>query len=109
MTQALVKKLTFEDFLDLYPDGYGFYELVNGEIVPVQATRAHKNVARFILFAFNDEIRRLELDYIVDKDIVFRTFTSSGVVQGRKPDLGVVSASIWNANVAAYGALTAPI
>jgi Uma2 family endonuclease len=106
MTQALVKKLTFEDFLDLYPDGYGFYELVNGEIVPVEATRAHKNVARFILLAFNDEIRRLELDYIVDKDIVCRTFTSSGVVQGRKPDVGVVSASIWNANVTAYGALT---
>lgn len=63
MTQSLVKKLKFEDFLDFYPDGYGFCELVNGEIVAVEATRAHKNVARFIFFAFNDEIRRLEIDY----------------------------------------------
>jgi Uma2 family endonuclease len=67
------KKLTFEEFLAQYPDGYGIFELVNGEIVQVEATRAHKNVARFLMFSFNDEIRRLELDYIVDKDIVFRS------------------------------------
>ena len=54
MVQTPVK-LTFEDFLEQYPDGYGIHELVNGEIVKVEPTRAHKNVARFLLFAFNDE------------------------------------------------------
>ena len=108
MVQTPVK-LTFEDFLEQYPDGYGIHELVNGEIVKVEPTRAHKNVARFLLFAFNDEIRRLKLDYIVDKDIVVRTETASGVVQGRNPDVGVVSASVWNRNVLAYGALAEPI
>jgi Uma2 family endonuclease len=103
------KNLTFEEFLAQYPDGYGIYELVNGEIVQVEATRAHKNVARFLMFSFNDEIRRLGLDYIVDKDIVFRTITASGREQGRNPDVGVVLASVWNANVLAYGALTEPI
>jgi len=33
-------KLTFEEFLAQYPDGYGIFELVNGEIVQVEATRA---------------------------------------------------------------------
>ncbi|NEU77024.1 Uma2 family endonuclease [Hassallia byssoidea VB512170] len=103
------KKLTFEEFLAQYPDGYGIFELVNGEIVQVEATRAHKNVARFLMFSFNDEIRRLELDYIVDKDIVFRTKTAQGREQGRNPDVGVVLASVWNENVLAYGALTEPI
>lgn len=103
------KKLTFEEFLAQYPDGYGIFELVNGEIVQVEATRAHKNVARFLMFSFNDEIRRLELDYIVDKDIVFRTRTAQGREQGRNPDVGVVLASVWNENVLAYGALTEPI
>ncbi|MEG3899370.1 MULTISPECIES: Uma2 family endonuclease [unclassified Microcoleus] len=102
-------KLTFADFLEKYPDGSGIYELINGEIVKVEAIRAHKNVARFLVFGFNDEIRRLGLDYIVDKDIVLRTVTASGQEQGRNPDVGVVKASVWNSNVRGYGALTEPI
>src|SRR4028118_1258024 len=109
MTTTTSKKLTFEEFLEQYPDGYGIYELVNGEIVQVELTRAHKNVARFLVFAFNDEIRRLKVDYIPDKDIVVRTVTTSGQEQGRNPDVGVVSASVWNSNVLADGALTEPI
>ena len=102
-------KLTFADFLEKYPDGSGIYELVNGEIVKVEATRAHKNVARFLVKSFDRESERLELDYIVDKDIVFRTVTASGQEQGRNPDVGVVKASVWNSNVRSYGALTEPI
>ncbi|MEG4519282.1 MULTISPECIES: Uma2 family endonuclease [unclassified Microcoleus] len=102
-------KLTFADFLEKYPDGSGIYELVNGEIVKVEATRAHKNVARFLVFGFNDEIRRLGLDYIVDKDIVIRTVKASGQEQGRNPDVGVVKASVWNSNALGYGAITEPI
>jgi len=48
MVQTPVKKLTFEEFLEQYPDGSGIYELSNGEIISVEATRAHKNVARFL-------------------------------------------------------------
>ncbi len=102
-------KLTFADFLQQYPDGSGIYELVNGEIVKVEATRVHKNVARFIVQSFQRESERLGLDYIVDKDIVFRTVKASGQEQGRNPDVGVVKASVWNSNVRGYGALTEPI
>ena len=102
-------KLTFVEFLEKYPDGSGIYELVNGEIVKVEATRAHKNVARFLVKSFDRESERLELDYIVDKDIVFRTVTASGQEQGRNPDVGVVKASVWNSNVCGYGALIEPI
>ncbi len=109
MTTTTVKKLTFEEFLDQYPDGSGIYELVNGEIVRVEPTRAHKNVARFLMFTFNDEIRRLELDYIVDKDIIIKTLTADGEERGRNPDVSVVSKSLWNSNVFAYGAITEPI
>jgi Uma2 family endonuclease len=102
-------KLTFEQFLAQYPEGKGKFELVNGELVKVEATRAHKNVSRFLMFAFNDEIKRLELDYIVDKDIVIKTVNAAGEEQGRIPDVSVVKGSIWNANVTAYGALREPI
>jgi Uma2 family endonuclease len=109
MTTTTSKKLTFAEFLEQYPDGYGIFELVNGEIVQVEPIRAHKNVARFLVFAFNDEIKRLQLDYIVDKDVVFKTVTASGEERGRNPDVSVVSASLWNSNVLAYAALTEPI
>lgn len=78
MVQTAVK-LTFEDFLEQYPDGYGIYELVNGEIVEVDATRAHKNVARYLVKCFDEENERLGLDYIVDKDIRVRTVTAAGI------------------------------
>ena len=102
-------KLTFADFLQQYPEGSGIYELVNGEIVKVESIIADKNVARFLVRGFNDEISRLELDYIVDKDILIRTVKASGQEQGRNPDVGVVKASVWNSNVRGYGALTEPI
>ena len=109
MVQTTVKKLSFIEFLEQYPDGYGIFELVNGEIVRVEATRAHKNVARYLVKNFDREIDRLGLDYIVDKDIVIRTVTADGEERGRNPDVSVVSASSWNSNVTAYGALIEPI
>ncbi|MEA5621190.1 Uma2 family endonuclease [Cronbergia sp. UHCC 0137] len=108
MTITTLKKLDFVEFLQQHPDD-GIYELVNGEIVKVEAIRAHKNVARFLMFGFNDEIRRLGLDYIVDKDIVIRTLSNKGDQRGRNPDVSVVSASLWNANVTSYGAVIEPI
>lgn len=109
MVTTSVKKLTFAEFLEQYPDGYGIFELVNGEIVQVEATRAHKNVARYLIKSFDKEIERLELDYIVDNNIVIRTTTADGQEQGRNPDVSVVSASLWNSNVTTYAALTEPI
>lgn len=109
MTTTTAKKLTFEEFLEQYPDGLGIYELVNGEIVQVEPTRAHKNIARYLVKSFDTEIERLGLDYIVDKDIVIKTVTAFLKEQGRNPDVSVVSASKWNSNVLAYGALTEPI
>lgn len=109
MTTTTVKKLSFIEFLEQYPDGKGIFELVNGEIVQVEPTRAHKNVARYLVKCFDRESERLGLDYIVDKDIVIRTVAANGQEQGRNPDVGVVSATLWNSNVLAYGAVTEAI
>jgi Uma2 family endonuclease len=75
----------------------------------VEPTRAHKNVARYLVKCFDRESERLGLDYIVDQDIVIRTVTANRQEQGRNPDVGVVSATLWNSNVLAYGAVTEPI
>lgn len=82
-------KLAFEEYLRQYPEGEGKFELVNGEFVKVDATRAHKNIARVLMFNFNDEIRRLGIDYVVDKDIIIRTVGKTGDERGRIPDVSV--------------------
>ncbi len=57
MIATVTQKLTFDQFLVECPED-GLYELVNGEIVEMNATRNHDDVANFMLFGFNDEIRR---------------------------------------------------
>lgn len=102
------QKLTFDQFLEQCPDE-GLYELVDGEIVEVRATRNHDDVADFILFSFNDEIRRLNLNYVVKTTAVFRTITADGIEQGRKPDVSLIDKDVWRSNRSAYSALGEPI
>lgn len=109
MTTIVKQKLTFDQFLDQYSEGSGLYELVNGEVIEMRATRQHDDVAFFILFAFNDEVRRLGLDYVVNNTTLVQTLSSTGEEQGRKPDVSVIDRAIWQSNCSAYGALDRPI
>ncbi|WP_330205412.1 Uma2 family endonuclease [Cyanobacterium sp. Dongsha4] len=102
-------KLTFDEYLRQYPQGEGFFELVDGELIKMEAIRAHKNISRFLVKIFDRESERLGLDYIVDKDIVIRTVNRLGKERGRIPDVSIVQASFWNNNVIAYGAVTEPL
>ncbi|MEH1856138.1 MAG: Uma2 family endonuclease [Nostoc sp.] len=102
------QKLTFEQFLEKCPDE-GLYELVDGEIVEVRATRNHDDVAEFILFSFNDEIKRLDLNYVAKNTAVLKTITTNGIEQGRKPGVSVIDKDKWRSNRSAYAALEEPI
>ena len=100
------QKLTFEQFLQ-YP-GEGRYELVDGEIVRILATRQHEDVADFIADTLKAEVNRLALNYRVSDRIIIRTLTQNGKEQGRHPDVSVVDKTIWESNRAAYAALLEP-
>ncbi|MEH2042979.1 Uma2 family endonuclease [Nostoc sp.] len=102
------QKLTFDQFLEQCPES-GLYELVDGEIVEVRATRNHDDVANFLLFGFNHEIRRLNLNYVVNNTAVFKTITANGIEQGCKPDVSVIDKDKWRSNRSAYTALEEPI
>ncbi len=102
-------KLTFAAFLDFYPDGQGIFELVNGAIVEMRATRGHDSLADALLFAFNDEIRRRSLNFKVTNKVVLRTADANGQEQGRNPDVSVIDKAQWEANPSAYSAFTEPI
>ncbi|QLE54659.1 Uma2 family endonuclease [Nostoc sp. TCL26-01] len=108
MTTVTKQRLTFAQFLDQCPEE-GFYELVNGEVVEVCSTRNHDDVADFILFAFNNELRRLNLNYVVKNKVVLKTIAPENKEQGRKPDISVIDRDVWRSDRAAYAALAQPI
>ncbi|MBP0016628.1 MAG: Uma2 family endonuclease [Cyanobacteria bacterium SBLK] len=97
------QRLSFAEFLAQCPED-GRYELVNGEIVKLEPIRAHQNISRSLMFGFNDEIRRTSVNLIVDTRILIQTNSR----QARRPDVAVVDANVWNADVMTYNALTEP-
>lgn len=102
------EKLTLEQFLQQYPDD-GRYELVDGEIVKILATRQHDDIADFLTKKFDRDADRLNLNYKVSGRIMIATLTKNGKEQGRFPDVSVVNLDIWRANRLAYSALREPL
>lgn len=96
------------EFLDNYPTD-GNYEWVDGALLEMRATRQHDDIANFIMFAFHDEIRQQQLDYIVTNTALVRTTILEGKEQGRKPDVSVISRQQWEQERRSYAALTDPI
>lgn len=105
----LKQQLTFEQFIEQLPDEEGLYELVNGEIMRILATRHHEDIADFILRVFDKEVERLKLNYRISARIVMRTVTKNGKEQGRHPDVSVVDKTLWEKNRSAYSALFEPL
>ncbi|MBD1829913.1 Uma2 family endonuclease [Microcoleus vaginatus GB1-A2] len=108
MIATVTQKLTFDQFLVECPED-GLYELVNGEIVEMNATRNHDDVADFTSDSFKDEIKRLNLNYVVRLTPVIRTVSKGGIEQGRRPDVSVIDRNLWRSNRSAYAALRKPI
>ncbi len=71
--------------------------------------RNHDDIADFILFGLNDEIRRLNLNYVVKNTAVLKTVTANGIEQGRKPDVSIIDKDVWRSNRSTYSALEEPI
>ena len=104
MIATATQKLTFDQFLVKCPED-GRYELVNGEIVEMNATRNHDDVADFSADSFKDEIQRLSLNYVVKNTAVIRTVSKAGIEQGRRHDVSVIDRDLWRLNSSAYAAL----
>jgi Uma2 family endonuclease len=85
MTQAILKPVTFDKFIDWYPEKYeNRYELHNGAIVEIpKATGEHSEVAGFLVAELNFEIRRLGLPYFVPKECVVK---ADNELSGYEPD-----------------------
>jgi Uma2 family endonuclease len=100
--------LDFEQFLSQCPED-SRYELVDGKMVRILATRQHYDVAWLILKGFDREIDRLGLNYIVNDIVAVLTTNKKGKEQGRHPDVSVVDRTVWRSNREDYRGMREPI
>jgi Uma2 family endonuclease len=87
MVQALSETLTFEEFLDWYPDGQGRYELIDGIVSEMTPTGDHEEVGAFIARKLNVEIDRLEQPWFIPRTYIVRP---PALASGYQPDVLVV-------------------
>ncbi|MFN6500312.1 MAG: Uma2 family endonuclease [Nostoc sp. DedQUE01] len=74
MTQALPKSLTFDEFVEWYPNDAKRYELHNGVIVEMPPpTGQHEKVVGFIARKLTVEFDRLSLPYTIPKTALVKT------------------------------------
>ena len=77
MFQTAPQIITFDEFLDWYPDGYGRYELYDGAIVEMQPTGTHEQVSGFIASKLAIEIDRLSMDCLIPRQAFVKPFDSN--------------------------------
>ncbi|MBR8838532.1 MAG: Uma2 family endonuclease [Stigonema ocellatum SAG 48.90 = DSM 106950] len=58
MTQAAPKLLTFDDFIARYGDNER-YELIDGELIEMEPTGPHEEVAAFVLRKVNSNMSHI--------------------------------------------------
>lgn len=88
LAETLPKLITLEEFFEQYPDGYGRYELRNGEIFEMQPTGTHEQVAGFLALKLGVQIDRLELPYIIPRQAIVKPVDTDK--SGYNPDVIVL-------------------
>jgi Uma2 family endonuclease len=90
MIQILPELVTFDEFIDWYPENSEHhYELHNGEIVEIpKATGKHSKVAGFTALKVGIEIERLNLPYFIPKECVIKPMREES---GYEPDIIVLN------------------
>jgi Uma2 family endonuclease len=87
MIQSVPKLLTFEEFLEWYPDGRGRYELHEGVIVEMNPTGDHEEVAAFLNRKLNVELDRKSLRYFIPRTYLVKP---PSIPSGYQPDVIVL-------------------
>ena len=87
MVQTAAKPLTFDDFIALYPEDGGRYELRYGEIVEMRPIGPHEEVIALIRRKLDLEIDRLNLPYFIPQSCLVKPHRET---EGYLPDIIVL-------------------
>ena len=73
-TQTIPKLLSFDDYINDYPDDGKRYQLIEGKIVEMMRTIGkNQEIGGFIAFELGLEIRRLQLPYFIPNTAAIKT------------------------------------
>ncbi|MEA5530569.1 Uma2 family endonuclease [Dolichospermum sp. UHCC 0684] len=85
MVQTLTKSVSFEEFIQSYPETGTRYELHNGEIVEMNPPGGdHEEIIGFLLEEIVTEYKKLKLPYFIPKTALIKTPNS---LSAYAPDL----------------------
>jgi Uma2 family endonuclease len=87
MVQATTQPLTFDDFLALYPEDGGRYELRHGAMVEMRPIGPHEEVIALIRRKLDFEIERLSLPYFIPQSCLVKPYREA---EGYLPDIIVL-------------------
>ena len=74
MVQTLTKFVSFEEFIQFYPETGSRYELHNGEIVEIDPPVGdHEEIIGFLLEEIVTEYKKLKLPYFIPKTALIKT------------------------------------
>lgn len=86
MTQAAPKLLTFDDFIARYGDDER-YELIDGELIDMEPTGPHEEVAAFLMRKVNVEIDKKSIRWFTPARCLIKPL---GISTGFRPDVVVL-------------------
>lgn len=113
MVQAeIASPMSFEAFLEWYPEDGRRYELIDGSVVEMLPTGPHEDISGFLVAAFNFEIRQHQMPYSIPRNCMIEPHVERS---GYVPDVSVLNRALlkqeprWpTASVIQYGE-TAPL
>jgi Uma2 family endonuclease len=90
MVQVIAKPMTFEEFLEWYPEDGKRYELIDGQVIEMRPIGDHEEISGWLTRKIDREIERLSLPLFIPKTCCVKP---SGNEDGYIPDVIVLNRS----------------
>jgi Uma2 family endonuclease len=91
MTQAQTNPMSFEEFLEWYPEDGKRYELIEGVVVEMLPTGPHEDLSGFLVAELNFEIRKQQLPYSIPRACILKPLVLGS---GYQPDVIVLNREV---------------
>ena len=88
MLATQIKPISFEEFLESYPEDGRRYELIEGVIVEMLPTGSHEDISGFLIAELSLEIRKQNLPYSIPKNCLLKPIAPRS---GYVPDVALIN------------------
>ncbi len=112
MIAPQTQPISFEEFLEWYPEDGKRYELIEGVIVEMLPTGSHEDIRGFLIAELNFEIRKQNLPYSIPKSCLLKPLAPRS---GYLPDVAIINRDrikdepLWDKSSVIQNGLTVPL